>query len=123
MFEAKSAGLGTTIHTGETKDTGSAGMQAVLTHLKPDQIGHGIRAAYCQDTMNMLIDSGTVLEVCPTSNLHTKAVSSLEDMKHILRVFSEKQVPFTINTDGTYFCNTNLQREFFPYYGTERCCH
>lgn len=113
MFQrAKAAGLGTTIHTGETGDTCSAGMQAVLKQLKPDRIGHGIRAAYCQETMDMLIDSGTILEICPTSNLHTRAVSSLDEMKHILGVFWEKKVPFTINTDGTYFCKTNLQREF-----------
>lgn len=113
MFEkAKAAGLGTTIHTGETEDTCSIGMKAVLTHLKPDRIGHGVRAARCKETMQMLVDSETVLEICPTSNLHTRAVSSLEEMRSILGQFWENDVQFTINTDGTYFCRTNLQREF-----------
>jgi adenosine deaminase len=87
-------------------------MKSVLKHLKPDRIGHGIRAVNCKETMAMLADSGTVLEVCPTSNLYTRAVSSLEEMQSILGQFWENDVQFTINTDGTYFCRTNLQREF-----------
>lgn len=110
--KARSAGLGTTIHTGETIDTCSPGIQAVLTHLKPDRIGHGIRAAYCQETMDMLAESGTVLEICPTSNLHTRAVPNLNEFHTILGRFLENNVRFTINTDGTYFCKTNLQNEF-----------
>ena len=39
-------------------------------------------------------------------------VQSLDEMKHILGQFLERGVPFTINTDGTYFIRTNLQREF-----------
>lgn len=113
MFEkAKAAGLGTTIHTGETLDTSTTGMKAVLEHLKPDRIGHGIRAAYSQEVMDMLVASNTVLEICPTSNLNTKAIQSLDEMKYILGQFWEQGVPFTINTDGTYFIRTNLQREF-----------
>ena len=56
--------------------------------------------------------AGTVLEICPTSNLHTRAVRHLEEFKFILGTFLEAGVPFTINTDGTYLCSTSLQREF-----------
>ncbi len=110
--QARSAGLGTTIHTGETNHTGTRGMESVIEHLKPDRIGHGIHAARSEQTMNMLAESGIVLEVCPTSNLHTKAVSKLEDFAEIFSKFDEFGVRYTINTDGTYFCKTNLRREF-----------
>ena len=109
---ARAAGLGTTIHTGETQATSGEGVIAVLKHLQPHRIGHGIRAAYNDEAIARLADTGTVLEICPTSNLHTKAVSSLDDFEYIFSRFAEAKVPFTINTDGTYLCGTNLQQEF-----------
>ena len=113
MFaQARDAGLGTTIHTGETAYTGPIGMNAVIEHFKPDRIGHGIHAAKSEKTMEMLAEQGIVLEVCPTSNLHTKAISQLSDLKEIFERFDEFGVRYTINTDGTYFCKTNLRREF-----------
>ena len=110
--QARAAGLGTTIHTGETQATSGEGVIAVIKHLQPHRIGHGIRAAYNDEALMRLADTGTVLEVCPTSNLHTRAVSKLEDFHYIISRFRDAKVPFTINTDGTYYCGTNLQREF-----------
>ena len=110
--EARDAGLGTTIHTGEPTATSGEGVIAVVEKLKPDRIGHGIRAAFSQQAMDSLAESGTVLEICPTSNLHTRAVSRIEDFVTILDNFKRGGVQFTINTDGTYLCGTNLRREF-----------
>ena len=113
MFQrARDAGLGTTIHTGETMNTAGEGVIAVLKHLKPDRIGHGVRAAYNAEALKRLADTNTVLEICPTSNLHTRAVRHLEEFKFLLGAFLEAGVPITINTDGTYLCSTNLKREF-----------
>ena len=109
---AKKAGLGTTIHTGETKSTNGEGVLAVAEYLKPDRIGHGIRAAYSETAMRALVKEGIVLEICPTSNLHTRAVSDLEELRYILGQFDAFGVQYTINTDGTYLCSTNLAREF-----------
>ena len=112
MFaRARDVGLGTTIHTGETQATSGEGVMAVLTQLKPNRIGHGVRAAYNADAVKMLADSGVVLEVCPTSNLNTRAVRHLEEFKYILGTFEDAGVLFTINTDGTYLCETNIARE------------
>ncbi|MCP4809823.1 MAG: adenosine deaminase [Proteobacteria bacterium] len=109
---ARDAGLGTTVHTGETTATSGEGVIAVMKHLKPDRIGHGVRAAYNEDATKMLADTGTVLEICPTSNLNTRAVRHLEEFKYILGTFQDAGVLFTINTDGTYLCETNIQREY-----------
>ena len=109
---AREAGLGTTIHTGETHATSGEGVIAVVKKLRPDRIGHGIRAAYNEEAVKILADSGTVLEICPTSNLHTRAVRHLEEFRYILGTFIEAGVRFTVNTDGTYLCSTNLSREF-----------
>jgi adenosine deaminase len=110
--QARDGGLGTTVHTGETKHTDAAGVARVIRNLKPHRIGHGIRAAYSEEAISAILDAKVVLEICPSSNLATRAVDGLSELGHILRTFSKHNVPFTINTDGTYFLNTNLQREF-----------
>lgn len=109
---AREAGLGTTIHTGETMASGAEGVLAVLERLKPARIGHGIRAAYSDEALSRLADTGTLLEVCPTSNLHTRAVRHLEEFRYVLGALQQKKIPFCINTDGTYLCRTNLRREY-----------
>ncbi|WP_233596750.1 DnaJ domain-containing protein, partial [Corallococcus sp. CA041A] len=40
------------------------------------------------------------LELCPTSNIHTKAVADLQELKHIMQTFWDRKVKFTINTDS-----------------------
>ncbi len=112
LFErARSAGLKTTVHTGETSSTKGAGVIATVRRLKPNRIGHGIRAAYDADALKLLADTQTTLEICPTSNLYTKAVSGLSELKFILDTFKEHKIPFTLNTDGPYLLQTNLARE------------
>ncbi len=108
---ARDAGLGTTVHTGETTATSGEGVIACLEHLKPDRIGHGVRAAYSDEATQRLADTGTVLEICPTSNLNTRAVRHLEEFRYILGTFLEAGVRLTINTDGTYLCETNIHNE------------
>ena len=108
---AREAGLGTTVHTGETTATSGEGVMAVLKHLQPDRIGHGVRAAYNEEATKQLADAGTVLEICPTSNLNTRAVRHLEEFRYILGTFLEAGIPLTINTDGTYLCETNIHKE------------
>src|SRR5262249_38020185 len=48
---ARAAGLGTTIHTGETAHTGPEGVLAVIDKLQPMRIGHGIAAAQSPEAM------------------------------------------------------------------------
>lgn len=108
---ARQAGLKTTVHTGETSHTAGEGVIAALRYLKPDRIGHGIRAAYHEEALKMLKDSGVVLEICPSSNLYTRAVKDLQEMQFILGRFKAWQIPFTINTDGPYLMNTHLAQE------------
>ncbi len=110
--QAREAGLGTTIHTGETSHTGADGVLAVLSELKPTRIGHGIAAAKSDEAVKRLVDTGTVLEICPTSNLRTHAVKDLAELRGILQRFFNAGVKVTINTDGTYLLGTTLRQEF-----------
>jgi adenosine deaminase len=108
---ARAAGLKTTVHTGETAHTAADGLVAAVEALEPDRIGHGVQAAGSERALGMLAERGIVLEICPSSNLATKAVRDLEDLGRILRTFIDRGVRFTINTDGPYLLNTNLARE------------
>ena len=107
---ARDAGLGTTYHVGETWDTGGSGVERVIGFIKPDRIGHGIRAAESADSLDALYHSGTVLEICPSVNLLTRAATK-EELGGILRVLLAKEVPFVVCTDNPYLAHTNLTRE------------
>jgi adenosine deaminase len=108
---ARDAGLKTTVHTGETQGTGAEGVMAVVDRLRPHRIGHGIRAAYDDSAMRVLREQDVVLELCPTSNLHTHAVSGVDELKHIVQTFLDRGVKVTLNTDGPYLLETDMQSE------------
>ncbi len=108
----RAAGLGLTIHTGETALTGPTGMLAVLDRWQPHRIGHGIQAVESDEVMRKLAERKVVLEVCPSSNLRTRVVADLDDLGRRLRAFSQRGVLFTINTDGPYLLDTHLRQEF-----------
>jgi adenosine deaminase len=110
---AREAGLGVTIHVGEEGgETGRAEIGDVVESLRPDRIGHGILAATDPELMSALRDSGVVLEICPTSNLLTKALPDEQAVRETLRAFTEHGVAFTIATDGPEMMRTHLRDEF-----------
>jgi adenosine deaminase len=109
---AREAGLGVTIHVGEEGgETGRAEIAEVVDHLRPERIGHGILAAGDPELMHALRDAGTVLEICPTSNLLTKALADESAVRETLRRFVEHGVAFTIATDGPEMMRTHLRDE------------
>jgi adenosine deaminase len=111
--EAREAGLGITIHVGE--EGGDAGIEEiaeVIETLRPDRIGHGILAARDPDLMETLRTTEIVLEICPTSNLLTKALESEEALRETFRAFTGNGVLFTIATDGPEMMRTHLRDEF-----------
>lgn len=108
---ARAAGLKTTVHTGETAGTGAEGVRAVVEQLEPHRIGHGIRAAQDERVMALLRERGVTLELCPSSNLATRAVGSLEEFGRIVSAFWAHGVRFTINTDGPYLLDTSMRGE------------
>jgi adenosine deaminase len=99
------------VHTGETNATGPESVRQVLRDIKPERIGHGIQAVHDVELMRELAEAGTVLEICPSSNLLTRAVSGWEELKDILAKFKKNNVRYTINTDGPYLMRTNMKRE------------
>ena len=111
--EARAAGLGVTIHVGEEgEEHGEAEIGEVVEYLRPDRIGHGILAARHPELMTALREQEIVLEICPTSNLLTRALSGEEAVRETFRAFVDNGVPFTIATDGPEMMRTHLRDEF-----------
>ena len=108
---ARAAGLGVTIHVGEEGETGAEEIGEVVEHLRPARIGHGILAAHDPALMALLRDAGTVLEICPTSNLLTRALADEAAIRDTFRTFVDHGVAFTIATDGPEMMRTHLRDE------------
>jgi adenosine deaminase len=109
---AREAGLGVTIHVGEEGETGAEEIGEVVETLRPERIGHGILAAQDPELMALLRDADVTLEICPTSNLLTKALRDEDAVLDTFRSFIEHDVPFTIATDGPEMMRTHLRDEF-----------
>src|SRR4051812_2019898 len=111
--EARQGGLGVTIHVGEEGgDVGRDEIGEVIETLRPERIGHGILAADDPDLMAALREREIVLEICPTSNLLTRALPDEDAVRETFRTFAEHGVPFTIATDGPEMMRTHLRDEF-----------
>ncbi|MFI7588666.1 adenosine deaminase [Spongisporangium articulatum] len=108
-FEAaRAAGLRSVPHAGET--TGSQTIWDALNHLGAERIGHGIAAAQDPALMAHLAERGITLEVCPTSNVCTRAVASIEE--HPLPTLVAAGVPVTINSDDPPMFSTTLNHDY-----------
>jgi adenosine deaminase len=109
---ARAAGLGVTIHVGEEGGAnGIAEIGEVVEHLRPERIGHGILAAQDEEMMRLLREAGIVLEICPTSNLLTRALADEEALRDTVSALVEGRVAFTIATDGPEMMRTHLRDE------------
>lgn len=107
--EAKEDGLGITIHAGEWD--GANSVWDAVGNMNADRIGHGVRVLEDPSIMNILIEREVVLEVCPSSNVLSGIVPSLED--HALPDLIQRKLQVTINTDDPVICDINLTDEIY----------
>jgi adenosine deaminase len=105
---ARDAGLGLTIHAGEV--CGPFSVVDALDAVRPARIGHGVRAIEDADLVKRLADQGTVLEVCPGSNIALKVFPDFQS--HPLRALKQAGVRVTISSDDPPFFHTSLEREY-----------
>ncbi len=107
--EAKDAGLGITIHTGEAGSIEE--LRYVVREISPDRIGHGIKAAEDKQLLAEIAEKNITLEVCPTSNLRNSVVKDVKALKKIFEQFLKFKIKFTINTDGPEMYRTSIKQE------------
>ncbi|MDH6461341.1 aminodeoxyfutalosine deaminase [Micromonospora sp. A200] len=106
--QARAAGLRSVPHAGET--TGPQTVWDALRDLGAERIGHGISAAEDPELLAYLAEHRIALEVCPTSNVRTRAVARLAE--HPLRRLVDAGVLVSINSDDPPMFGTTLNDEY-----------
>jgi adenosine deaminase len=114
---ATAGGLGLTIHAGEAD-----GVASIDDALRAGavRIGHGVRvlddlqvdpdgAVIMGPVARAVHDSQIVLEVCPWSNVHTRAAPSIEE--HPIGLLAEAGFAVTVNTDNRLMSGTSMTAE------------
>ncbi|MGW7196819.1 adenosine deaminase [Streptomyces chryseus] len=105
---AIAAGLHSVPHAGET--TGPETVWDALNHLGAERIGHGTSSVKDPALLAHLAEHRIALEVCPTSNIATRAVATLDE--HPLRDMVDAGVLVTINSDDPPMFGTDLNSEY-----------
>lgn len=105
--EAKRCGFRITIHAGETGFGKNVGQAVEL--LEAERIGHGIYIYNDEEAYKIVKEKGTILEVCPKSNIDTKAIN--EYREHPLYNYYKDDIKITLNTDNRTVSNINLSDE------------
>ena len=105
---ARAAGLHSVPHAGET--TGPETIWDALRLLGAERIGHGTSAVQDPALLEHLATTGIPLEVCPTSNVATRAVATLDE--HPLPTMVAAGVQVTINSDDPPMFGTDLNTEY-----------
>lgn len=96
-----------TIHAGEAD-----GAQSVKTAVDfgARRIGHGVASANDSELLEEIKRRNISIECCLTSNLQTKAVSSLT--QHPIKEFLRLGINATVNTDNMMVSDTTIEKEF-----------
>ncbi|MFE3590287.1 adenosine deaminase [Streptomyces niveus] len=105
---AVAEGLHSVPHAGET--TGPGTVWDALKELRAERIGHGISSAQDAELMAYLAENRIPLEVCPTSNIATRAVTDIE--LHPIRTLVSAGVLVTVNSDDPPMFGTDLNNEY-----------
>ena len=104
--ETKKIGMPFTLHAGEC-----GSVQNILDSVEAGagRIGHGIAMRGHREVQKELQRKGIGIEMCPVSNLQTKAVESTKD--YPMREFLDNGLKVTVNTDNRTVSNTTLTKE------------
>ena len=102
------AGLLLAPHGGEL--LGAASVTATLDRLRPDRIGHGIRAVEDPEVVKRIAAAGITLEVCPSSNV---ALGLVPDPAEVpVRTLFEAGVPVALGADDPLLFGRRLVRQY-----------
>jgi adenosine deaminase len=106
--DARRLGFRTSAHAGEV--AGAESIWGALRALKVDRIGHGTRAYEDPALLDYLAEHRIPVEMCPISNVKTRAVASIEE--HPIRRYYEHGILVTVNTDDPKMFGNSLAEEY-----------
>ena len=96
-----------TVHAGEV--TGPETIQYAIDVLGARRIGHGLNLRMDASIMEEVREKGIPLEMCLTSNVHTKSIASFEH--HPLKYYLDNGIRVTLNTDNRLMSGTDMTTE------------
>ncbi|WP_086478130.1 amidohydrolase family protein [Arenibacter amylolyticus] len=108
FLNAKYKNLKTKVHIGEFG--GPETIEEAIMHLEPDEIQHGIHAVKSAKTIQMILERGIRLNICPQSNIALGAVADLHT--HPIRKLYDAGINLTINTDDLLLFNASLTDQY-----------
>jgi adenosine deaminase len=104
---ARDGGLGITVHAGEAG--GAENVRYAVEELGASRIGHGVHSISSPQVVDLLREKGVLLEICPTSNVHTHCVRTIRE--HPIREFYRKGVPVSVGDDDPITSRTHVSNE------------
>lgn len=105
---ARGADLGITIHAGELE--GAQSVRDAVDYIKPNRIGHGVRAIEDMDLVKEIADKQIVLETCPGSNIALSVFPSMAE--HPIKRLKDAGVIITISSDDPPYFKTSLAEDY-----------
>jgi adenosine deaminase len=105
---AREAGLHVTVHAGE--NGGAGNVRDALDLLGAERIGHGVRAEEDPALLDRLARESVALDMCPRSNVQTRAVPSMD--RHPIDRLLRQGLRVTVSTDGRTTSDTTVTGEF-----------
>lgn len=101
--QAKAVGLRRTAHAGE--EGPPAYITSALDDLGVERIDHGIRLAEDPLLLKRVAEQGTLLTICPMSNVFLRCVSDVKELP--IRKFLDAGVSFSLNSDDPAYFGGN----------------
>jgi adenosine deaminase len=105
---AQAEGLRRTVHAGEA--VGAESIREALELLGAERIGHGVRVEESAEVEQAVKETGVTLEMCPLSNVQTRAATSLS--KHPIDRLPRSGLRVTVSTDARTVSATTVSAEF-----------
>ncbi|WP_308636829.1 adenosine deaminase [Paenibacillus silvisoli] len=100
--------LPVTIHAGEA--AGAENVYEAVKNLGASRIGHGVRLRENPAILQMMAERRIPLEMCPVSNIQTKAVADWD--VYPIRDYFDQGLIITLNTDNPSVSGTDITREY-----------
>jgi len=97
-----------TIHAGEA--AGPKNIYDAVTKLGASRIGHGVRLKDDAEVQKLVRKRRIPLEMCPVSNIQTKASPNWS--AYPIRDYFDQELMVTVNTDNLTVSDTNLGKEY-----------
>lgn len=109
FFTVRNNNMGATIHAGEAY--GPESIHQALHYCGAHRLGHGTRLFEDADLMRYVQDFRIPVEICLTSNLQTRVVTSFAG--HPVRRYYDAGIVVSLNTDNRLMSATTMTEEYW----------